>query len=188
MLALGLASARFFSFIYDQWTEIQVDLPQVNSETPIVIVTKPTLTKQFLYKQSFISKDRDLSQFDNAGEFTERCFSQDNSKECEKKKIEARQFLLNHWKEKKRATIKYYWSGADVEGEGYFFIEPDDNGRWRIIIIREYFGVGFIDNNLSLFEATSMKYKRATKDDYPFETGTYYLSFIDKNGEEVEGL
>lgn len=188
MLAFGLASFRFFSFVYESWTEVQIDLPQVRSETPIIIATKPTLTKQFLLKQSFIREDRDLSQFDNAGEFSKRCFLQDNSKECEKKKIEARKFLLNHWKEKKRATIRYYWSGADVEGECYFFIEPDDNGRWRIIIVREFFGIGFMDNNLNLFEATSMKYKRAMKDDYSFEIGTYYLSFTDETGNEVEGF
>ncbi|HEY0426560.1 MAG TPA: hypothetical protein VGC76_02020 [Pyrinomonadaceae bacterium] len=37
MFALGLASVSFFNSIYDKWTEIPVELPQVKSETPIII-------------------------------------------------------------------------------------------------------------------------------------------------------
>ena len=36
-LALGLASASLFNWIYDLWTEIPVRLPQVASDQPIVV-------------------------------------------------------------------------------------------------------------------------------------------------------
>ncbi len=38
MLAFGLASVSFFSELYENWTEIPVKLPQVESSTPIYIL------------------------------------------------------------------------------------------------------------------------------------------------------
>ena len=187
MLALGLASARFFSFIYDQWTEIQVDLPQVNSETPIIITPKPILTKELIYKRSLISKDRDLSQFDNGGTYTDQCLSQSVENNC-KTIIDARKFILKHWKEKTRAKIKYEWSGVDTEGDIHIFVEPDDKGKWRIIWIDKYYGFDLQDrDNLRMEEFYSVKFKLAKNDDFS-EIGNYYLSFSDENGKEIRGF
>ncbi len=189
MLALGLASARFFSFIYDQWTEIQVDVPQVNSETPIVVTPKPILTKELIYKRSLISKDRDISQFDNGGTFTNQCWSKDDIKQCEKNRIEARKFILNHWKEKKQGYIVYHIVWVDGATNLHIFIQPNENAQWQIVEIRELRGFEYFgEDNVIMTIYNSAKFKRATKDDYPFPVGSYYLSLLDENGKEIEGL
>jgi hypothetical protein len=40
MLALGLASVPFFNGLYEKWTEIRVDVPQIKSVTPLYISPK----------------------------------------------------------------------------------------------------------------------------------------------------
>jgi hypothetical protein len=42
MLALGLASVPFFTGLYEKWSEISVNLPQVESNTPIYIQARKT--------------------------------------------------------------------------------------------------------------------------------------------------
>ncbi len=46
MLTIGLASVPFLSIFYDKWTEIPVNLPKVESESPIVVIL-PTEQKPF---------------------------------------------------------------------------------------------------------------------------------------------
>jgi hypothetical protein len=40
MFALGLASVPFFNGLLEKWTEIPVNLPQVESEQPLIIDPK----------------------------------------------------------------------------------------------------------------------------------------------------
>ncbi len=189
MLALGLASFQFFSYIHERWTEVNVDLPQVRSETPIFITPQLYVTKEILYKRSFISKERDLSSFVNGGEFTNRCFTRLEEKGCGDDRVKIRQFLYKHWKNKQRATFSYYWIGADVEGKSHFFIQPDENGKWKIIAVSEMYGLeNYGMDNLEMRIYDSVKYKLAKKDDYSFEAGTKYLSLIDETGEENYAL
>lgn len=190
MLAFGLASVRFLPFLYDKWTEVYIDLPKVESDSPIFVFPKQILNEEVLRKRSLINKERDLSQFDNGGEFTNQCFPQDDIKGCEKKRIEARKFIFKHWKEKKRGFILYNVVGADCITDVHIFIEPGENGKWRIVEMFDYSlnRYAFYEDDLSLTIYNSVKFKRATKDDYPFEIGEYYLSFLDENGKEGFGL
>lgn len=195
MLALGLASARFFSFIYDRWTEIQVDLPQVNSETPILVFPVALLDFESAVSESTklslenIIQNRDLSVYDKSEGFSD-CKNQDFSQlefnKCVKKQLKARGFIFEHWKTRKRGYITYEWTSCDNGGKYHIFIEPNKNGKWQIIL-RTYNNYRY-EIKLDETKGYSIKYKRATKDDYPFEPGTYYLSLLDKNGKEIEGL
>lgn len=70
----------------------------------------------------------------------------------------------------------------------HVFIEPDKKGDWHIIWKREYsdFERGF-SSNISDEEITSVKYKTTTdiEEDYPFEIGTKYLIFLDKENNKI---
>lgn len=186
MLALGLSSVTFFNTLSEKWTEVKVDLPQVQSDTPILVFPyNPPFYKKFT-KEDLI-QNRDLSLYDIGDGFS-NCFNHGfgNSefRNCQKQQFQARNFILKHWREKKRSYIIYECSGMDSGSETYIFIEPDGNGEWHLILR----SVGdFSYQNLEETKGYSVKYKRATSDDdYPFEIGTYFLLVLDENGKEAD--
>lgn len=186
-LALGLVSVPFFNNLYERWTEIKVDVPQVESETPIfVVIDNPPFYKSFT--QADLIENRDLSLYDSHPAFS-NCFNQgfDDSefRKCQKELPKTRDFIFQHWKEKKRAYIVYEWTGVDCAGDIHIFIEPDNNGEWHIILRS---AGDFRYQNLEETIGFSLKYKRATVDDYPLEKGTLYLSVRDEKGKEVEAF
>lgn len=199
MLAFGLAAVRFFPFLYDKWTEIYVDLPKVESKSPIYIF--PAMSSQtelqILPKAGVtkdkkrIIQDRNLSLYDFGGHHSDCGFMlRKELRKCEADKIKARNFIWEHWQNKKRAYIIVTFSSVDARSDAHIFIEPDTNGQLHIVWIWERFDSEYDadQDNLDFVEVSSMKYKRATEDDYEQKTGTYYLSFLDENGEEFVGF
>src|SRR5690242_18507206 len=73
-LALGMASVTFFNGLYERWSEISVDLPQVQSETPIYVFPKQVLTESVLRERELANQARDLSIYDFGGE-SSNCFN-----------------------------------------------------------------------------------------------------------------
>jgi len=45
---------------------------------------------------------------------------------------QARSFLWDHWRNRKRAYLVLTLSGVDHTGTTHVFVEPDDGGRWRV--------------------------------------------------------
>ncbi len=186
MVAFGLSSVTFFNALYDKWTEVKIDLPQVQSDTPILVFPYiPPVYKKFIEKD-FI-QNRDLSLYELGGEFS-NCFNHGfgNSefRKCEKKQSEARSFISKHWKDKKLGYITYELSGYDSGSESYIFIEPDSNGEWSVISRSTG---DYRNQNLEETKGYSVKYKRAASDDdYPFEIGTSFLTIRDENGKVVD--
>jgi len=45
---------------------------------------------------------------------------------------QARSFLWEHWRNRKRAYLVFTGSSVDHTGTSHIFVEPDDTGRWRI--------------------------------------------------------
>lgn len=176
MLALGLSSVTFFNALYEKWTEVKVDLPQVQSDTPILVYPRnPDFYKTFT-KEDLI-QDRDLSLYDSGGEFS-NCFNHGfgnlEFRKCEKQQSEARSFIVKHLEEKKRGYIIYEWSGADAGGEIHIFIEPESNREWSVIMRS---AGDYRYQKLRETKGYSTKYKRAkSDDDYPFEIGTSLLN------------
>lgn len=185
-LAFGLASVPVFNNLYERWTEIKVDIPQVESETPIIVVTEnPPFYKTFT--QADLIENRDLSLYDSHSAFS-NCFNQgfDGSefRKCQKELPKTRDFIFQHWKEKKRAYIVYEWTGVDCSGDVHIFIEPDNDGEWHIILRS---AGDFRYQELTEWVGYSLKYKRATDDNYSLEKGTFYLSVRDEKGNEIDG-
>ena len=47
---------------------------------------------------------------------------------------ELRQFIWRHWNEKTRGRARLSITGKDSETQTYFFVEPDNNGAWRVAL------------------------------------------------------
>ncbi len=112
-------------------------------------------------------------------------------KECEAIEKRARDFILQHWQNKKRAYIIVQYGGTDVSGERHVFIEPNNSGHWEVIWRQDLGASNFVQRgfgtNISVEIARFIKTKRATnkENDYPHKLGTSYLVFLDKDGKEV---
>jgi hypothetical protein len=187
-LALGLASVPFFNNECDKWTEIKVDLPKIESDSPIFIFPKqgPIIDPQPVTKGRFI-QNRDLSLYNFGGEYSDcRNIMLKEIPKCQIDKAKARKFIWKHWQNKKRAYLVVTFSSVDNSSDAHIFVEPDAKGNWNLIWIWERFGMwarrGY---NFDLLEINSVKLKRATKGDYEYLPGEYYLSFLDKDGEEA---
>lgn len=126
-LAIGLASVPFFQSLKENLTEIRVDLPQVESTTPIFI------TPYASQENETVIQDRNLSLYDFGGKIL-NCdeFEKNEAKICEDDKIKARGFIWNHFKNKKLGYIINIVMCDYSYCEEYFFIEPDENGEWHI--------------------------------------------------------
>jgi hypothetical protein len=186
-LTLGLATVPFFNSLYENWSEIYVELPTVESESPIYIFPKQDLANEtVLNKHELLIQDRNLSLYDFGGR-SSNCgvILLTEVRKCEAVRKKARDFIWKHWQAKKRGYIECEWSGTDSGVNYQVFIEPDKNGEWHMLWIGERFGM---PPNHGTFEKViyQVKRKRATNDDYQYENGIVYLSFLDKDGEEVE--
>ena len=182
MLAFGLASVPFINGLYANWTEISVNLPQVESNTPLYIqLPKP------LPEPETIVQNRNLSDYEFGGNFS-NCneIEETEIRKCEANADKARNFILKYWQTKKRAYIVYERIGTHGGNDHHIFIEPDENGNWHII---ERWETGFpiIDGRDFRFvksqDSRDVKRKPKTKD-VDWMPGKYYLQFFDKDGNE----
>jgi hypothetical protein len=170
-LALGLASVRFFIFLYEEWTVVRVDLPQVQSETPIFVYARNPAFYHKITDEELI-QDRDLSLYDLY------CLSW-------RERSQVRKLIFKYWEAKKQAYINYVNCAGDSCSEIHIFIEPDNNGKWLIVL--RYTGdlrYPFLEEERGF----SLKFKRATEDEYPLGKGQFFLSVLDKNGKEIAGF
>ena len=187
-LALGLASVPLFNSLYKTGDEIPLNLPQIESESPLYVYPLQPVAKQQEPVQEIIKRGRDLTRYVFGGEVS-NCglVLITEVDKCEREKSATRKFIWKHWQEKNRAYIVYNVSGVDAGVEYHIVIEPDEMGDWHILWIGERWGM---PPNEGIFteDVRSIKLKTAGKDNYPYEAGTKYLVFLDKNGEEVESL
>lgn len=161
------------SLIVGNWNSYNKSVP-----SGFIVFLRPKLETIF--------QDRDMSIYDFGGRVTS-CFNGRGfqTKDCElSTKKQAREFIYKHWQDKKRAYIILLFDG-EGGGEFYVFIEPDKNNDWHIVWRAEFED---FSSNFQNEEMKSLKYKIATKNDYPFKVGTRYLSFLDKDGKETGSL
>ena len=144
-LALGLACVPFFRMIHERWTAVRINIPQVESNAPLIV------SPYEITKDSTIKQDRDLSLYEFGGNYSE-CFDNENSKfqECEANLKKARAFVWQHWNAKKRSYIVIEHQGCcSADGKNHIFIEPDEKRQWHIVIRRvnkTYAWGNWIDN------------------------------------------
>jgi len=151
---------------------------------------KPTTGRFLVYLQpepETIIQNRDLSTYEFGGRVAD-CFNNFElaPQTCESSKDKARNFILDNWKNKKRAYIILEFNAVDNFSEYYVFIEPDSYGRWQIVWSQEFsaFDRGFA-KNISNTYATDVKRKIADEDIYPFKRGYSILVFLNDSGNEI---
>ncbi len=161
---------------------------QINTRFLVVL-------EQKLPEPETIIQNRNLSDYDIGGNFS-NCFGTELVDQAEMRKCatnldKARNFILNHWQTRKRGYIVHKTGGRDNGKDFHIFIEPDENGKWRIVERSEksYSTLSRLDCRQVISQDIRMvKRKSATEDVDHLIIGKYYLSFLDKYGEEVETL
>lgn len=191
VFALGLASVPFFSSLYENWNNVRVELPVITSESPIYIFPNQVVTESSIESRILVSQERDLSLYEFGGQRADcKMMYSADVKRCKTALEKSRYFILKHWQTKTKGFISLKQTTLDSTRESHIFIEPDKNGNWHIVWSTEGWNMaGSPQQSETTAYATdirSVKLKRATRDDYHFETGTNYLSFLNKDGEEVE--
>jgi hypothetical protein len=195
--ALGMAVVYMTNGLSIAWSEVPVELPK--AKTTDVLHVFPVTARSIggcddygdsgpteaLIRQQMV-ESRDLSQYDFGGYHGCGLNVEDwTSDRCVHTLKKARQFILKHWKEKKRGYVVVKYRSVDAESHSHIFIEPDENGNWRIVwTIERIFGLascwGDVDKTADI---RSVEQKRATRHDWEFEPGTLYLNMTDENGD-----
>lgn len=99
-----------------------------------------TVNKDGEVSSATIAQGRDLQLYDQAGHFNCRRWTTTVSKDPHetKKRIEesyavARNFIWEHWQNKKRGYLRLTADSVDAAATLHIFIEPDITGRWQIV-------------------------------------------------------
>lgn len=81
-----------------------------------------------------ISKDilekRDISLYDQGGHFDCHGWDKGPKDICDQKKV--RDFIWQHWTDKKRGYIRITYGSVDARSTSHIFIEPNEKGEWYI--------------------------------------------------------
>src|SRR5688500_1066533 len=137
-------------------------------------------------------ENRNLSDYESGKTFT-NCsgVSENEFRGCVNAQDKGRDFILQHWKAKKRGYIVYdvmgYHGGADY----HIFIEPDENGNWHVITRwKQCFPYNGMYDYCQIEETDALFIERKpNKDNADSQrTGKFYLSFLDQTGKEVDTL
>lgn len=128
-VALGLASVPFIKILHEQWVEVEVELPQVESENTFFVVPYS------FSENALVKEDRDLSLYALGGNHS-YCskISGNDLEKCEFDKNEARDFIWKHWKDNQRAYIVLESKDNESFSRDHIFIEPDENGEWILVV------------------------------------------------------
>jgi hypothetical protein len=88
---------------------------------------------------SIISGQRDLKLYEQAGHFSCRRWTsaainnKRNYDEVEQRLTKAREFIWEHWRNKKRGYLRITLDSVDAVSTSHIFIEPDAQGTWQIV-------------------------------------------------------
>jgi hypothetical protein len=120
-LALGLASVPFYQALREKWTEIRVDVPQIESNAPLIVDVNKQLDDTTLFGK------RDLSIYEYGG-YVVPCDDDKStrSRDCRNEQTRIKQFFWSHWNAKKLSYIT-------VMDNQSIFIELAKNGEWHIV-------------------------------------------------------
>jgi hypothetical protein len=88
---------------------------------------------------SIITDQRDLKLYDQAGHFNCRRWTtaainkKGNYDEVDQRLAKARDFVWEHWQNKKRGYLRITFDSVDAVSTSHIFIEPDSQGAWQIV-------------------------------------------------------
>jgi hypothetical protein len=131
-----------------------------------------------------ITQNRDLTQYEQGGLFWGRTrfggtFGNEKDKLEGEKKV--RDFIWQHWIEKKRGYIKFNFANTDTSSTTHYFIEPNEKGDW-IIVRKTIFQLsdGKFEQNEDALNSVERLENKAN--------GDWFLVSKSSNGEIIERL
>jgi hypothetical protein len=136
-----------------------------------------------------IIQERNLALYDDGGHsncragmvrFRSENASDFSSENCSISKV--RDFLWQHWQEKKRGYVRISFDSVDAVSTSHIFVEPDQNGRWHVVwrIVRHSEEITDLPDIISIERA---KHKRTD-----YRGGSYILVFRNDEGGEMQRL
>ena len=164
-----------------QPTQLTYSTPNVRTPTPSPTKETPTA-------------DRDLLAYEFGGHLGCKTPLIRESRRCQSSLRKARDFIWNHWREKKRGYVVVTMTSPDSAKDVHMFIEHDIAGAWRVVwrsgtlYCASCPGPHTPGAIYQSAEMRSLEQKRATETDINWPVGTRYLVFLDTYGNEVERL
>jgi hypothetical protein len=160
---------------------------QQTSTADTRVLPTPSPTKQTP------TADRHLSDYAFGGHLVCKEAYSRNSPRCQSSYRKAREFIWNHWREKKRAYIVVMITSPDAGSDVHIFIEPGDANVWRVVWRSQSLYCASCrgsdtDDIYQSPEMRSIEQKHAGETDVDLPLGTRYLVFLDASGNEVERL
>ena len=108
---------------------------------------------------------------------------------CEASIQDARNFIWNHWIDRRRGYVVITMASDDAQSDAHIFIEPDETGQWRVAWTwKRIFGfpttvAGRIDAGPDIY---SIERRVQSETEVGcVRSGTLHLSFVDAVGKEV---
>lgn len=147
-----------------------------------------TASSRFLVKvlpePETMTGNRDLSQYHFGGGLDYQDADHGTQERFEK---EVRGFILTQWREKARGYVTFNPPCIDCSNPQYFFIEPDGDGTWTVVW-RMYDSNKSRSWSTTIYQETAydIQLRHVRKGDRTVRTGVSYLSFLDKDGKEVQ--
>lgn len=131
-----------------------------------------------------ITQNRNMTEYDQGGLFwssTRYGETFGNLKDRLEGEKKVRDFIWQHWLEKKRGYIKFNHARTDTSTTTHYFIEPDEKGEW--IVVRK-----------KIFQQSDGKFEQ--REDFLSslervgnkENGDWFLISKSGNGEIIEKL
>jgi hypothetical protein len=181
---LGLAIVYIWNGISIGMGEIPVDLPKIDSKDEVLLVDPSTAhdsSPPNIPREGEIIDGRNLSHYDNGG-YIESCDQVEKHEwtSCLRKREAARRFVFDHWTAKRRGYIQVGHPCIDCSPVDHIFIEPDSNGKFRIVVTLETIGP------LRTEKASKVIFRQANKDEQRRSDATTVLSFVDRKGNEID--
>ena len=137
------------------------------------------LDKEGILKSSNLTQDQNMSEYDKGGHFWCRTrisgkFGNENDRLEGEKKV--RDFIWQHWTEKKLGYIILSCPDTDTQNTSHYFIEPDEKGIWKITEKHFYQSSNdkFIANESVFYALERVENK---------EKGDWYLIVKTSNGD-----
>lgn len=183
---LGLAAVYAWSGFSLAHNEVPVRLPTtVGTDNVLVVFPSAAPYTDYESREDRLARiigNRDLSSYDQ-GAYAPSCYSFEKTfAECLATRQAARDFIYTHFKDNRKGYIKVGFPCTDCGSIDHFFIEPDENGRWKVTIT--------LDTNgpLSTSTALSVRFRRAKEDERYDGYTSRVLSLVDAHGHEIEAF
>lgn len=204
--AIGLAAVWIVAGLKIAWRDIAVDLPTASDNVlPVFIGMQRVLTRQkncgqdphdpqarLACANEKLYEHRDMSayRYDEV-----RCDVSDGGRDeiCARAEMRLRALIWEAWQRKERAHIVEHWIGNGWNNDLHYFIEPINQGQWRIVA-KDVCSLWYlVDDQETKIQAVRdagiymrVSWKVASEHDALFGTpvGTRSLRLVEENGDD----